>query len=70
LHSCLNKVSACLPIGYWKLANFAQNKAEAIERYKQFIDQGKGKPSLTLVFTAQANLFGGPAIHRQHATFN
>jgi putative transposase len=30
----------------WLLANFAQNKAEAIERYKQFIDQGKGQPSL------------------------
>jgi len=28
----------------WLLANFDQNKAEAIERYKQFIAQGKSQP--------------------------
>ena len=28
------------------MANLAQNKAEAIERYKQFIAQGKGQPPL------------------------
>jgi putative transposase len=39
------KGPACLHTN-WLLANFAQNKAEAIARYKQFIAQGKGQPSL------------------------
>jgi len=40
-----SKGPACLHTD-WLLANFAQNKAEAIKRYKQFIAQGKGQPSL------------------------
>jgi REP element-mobilizing transposase RayT len=39
------KGPACLHTD-WLLANFAQNKAEAIERYKQFIAQGLGQPTL------------------------
>jgi hypothetical protein len=35
-----------LAIGYWLLANFAQNKAEANECYKQFIAQGKDQPPI------------------------
>jgi putative transposase len=40
-----SKRPACLDTD-WLLANFAKNKAEAIERYKQFIAQGKGQPLL------------------------
>jgi hypothetical protein len=39
------KGPACLHTD-WRLTNFAQNKAEAIERYKQFIAQGKGQTSI------------------------
>jgi putative transposase len=40
-----SKGPACLHTD-WLLANFAQNKAEAIERYKQFTAQGKGQTSI------------------------
>ena len=56
----------------WLLAHFAQNKAEAIARYKQFIAQGKGHPSLWSSLRKQiyGEGYKRPEIHRQHATFN
>ena len=49
------KGPACSHID-WLLAHFAQNKAEAIARYKQFIAQGKGHPSLWSSLRKQISL--------------
>jgi len=40
-----SKGPACL-VTDWLLANFSKNKHEAIERYKQFVAQGTGGPSI------------------------
>jgi putative transposase len=54
----------------WLLANFSQNKPEAIERYKQFVAQGLCGPSIWLSLHKQIYLGNSAFIEEVQSLIN
>ena len=54
----------------WLLANFSQNKPEAIERYKAFVDEGLGGPSIWSSLHKQIYLGNSAFVEEEQSLLN